>query len=62
MDLLLGRRGEDAAMTPLSFILLVIISIANFRQKINVGSGLTSLTRAQACPAFTSAIDIKKVN
>ena len=62
MDLLLGRRGEDAAMTPLLCILFIIICIANFRRKVNVGSGFSSLARARACPAFTSAIDIKKVN
>ena len=44
--LLLGRRGGDAAMTPLSCIFFVIICIANFRRKVNVGSGFSSLARA----------------
>ncbi len=61
-DLLVVGRGGDAATTPFDCILFVIICIAKFRQKSNVGSGFSSLARARACPAFTSATDNKKVN
>ncbi len=58
-----GRMAwRNAATTLFTCILFVIICITNFCQKSNVGSGFSSFACAQACPAFTSGTNNKKVN
>ena len=52
----------DAAATPLSFSLFVIIRIASFLQNSNVGIAIPFFARARVCTAFTSVTDKRKVN
>ena len=55
-------RTGNAGVNPLFFSLFVIIRIASFLRNSKVGIEISFFARAQACTAFTSATDKRKVN
>ena len=55
-------RTGDAAATPLSFSLFVIIRVASFFAKFQCRHCHSFFARARVCTAFTSVTDKRKVN